>query len=161
MVSSTGNISVPYVGPVHVAGRTLPEIEHEIQGKLERSALEPQVVVTLADQNSSTVTVIGDAVASGKLKLTGAGERILDIISKVGGIRLNASDVFVTLRRKNRQETTYFPTLVNNPKENIFVEPGDLLYVYADPRKYIALGATGASSGGASGGAQMAGLLVR
>src|SRR5690606_3123197 len=39
--------------------------------------------------------------------------------------------------------TVYFPTLVNKPRENIFVEPGDTLYVYREQQKFVALGALG------------------
>jgi polysaccharide export outer membrane protein len=37
--------------------------------------------------------------------------------------------------------TVYFPTLVNTPEENIFVQPGDVLYVYREQQKYVAVGA--------------------
>lgn len=150
-VSSAGSISVPYAGLVHIGGRTLSEIEREIQSKLEKRALEPQVIITMVEQNKSAVTVIGDAVNAGnKLKLTGSGERILDMVSKAGGIRFPGFDVFVTLQRRNRLATMHFPMLMENPQENIFVEPGDVIYVYRDQRKYVALGAIGATSGAAS-----------
>jgi polysaccharide biosynthesis/export protein len=150
-VSGSGNISVPYAGVIRVAGLTVPQIEREIKVKLEKDALDPQVVVTLVEQNKSAVTVIGDAVGgNNRYKLTAAGERILDLISKAGGIRYPGFDVSVKLRRNNRLKTLPFWALVANPSENIYVEAGDLIYVYKDPRRFIAAGAVGATSGGAS-----------
>lgn len=150
-VSSSGAISVPYAGAVNVAGRTVPEIEREIEAKLASRAVEPQVVVTLVEQNSGAVTVMGDAIVGGnRLKLTGSGERIMDMISKAGGLKFPGYDVFVTLQRKKHLATAYLPVLVAHPEENIFVEPGDLIYVYKDQRKYVVAGALGATSGAAS-----------
>jgi polysaccharide export outer membrane protein len=38
----------------------------------------------------------------------------------------------------------YFPTLVNKPQENIFVAPGDTVYVYREQQRFVAVGALGA-----------------
>ncbi len=129
----------------------MPEIEREIENKLAARAVEPQVVITMIEQNTATVTVIGDSInGANKLKISGSGERILDMISKVGSLRFPAYEAFVKIQRKNRVATVYFPRLVDNPEENIFVEQGDLIFVYRDQRKYVAAGAIGATSGGAT-----------
>ena len=51
----------------------------------------------------------------------------------------------------------HFLKLVNDPKENVFVEPGDLIYVYREPRKFAALGAVGA---GVAAGTGLVGLFT-
>jgi polysaccharide export outer membrane protein len=143
-VSDSGTIFVPYAGELLVTGRTLPEIEREIESKLAKRAVEPQVIISLVEQNTGAVTVLGDTINAGnKIKLSGSGERILDMVSKVGGLKFPAYDAFVTLQRNNRLATVPFPVLVGNPEENIFVEPGDLVYVHREPRKFIAVGAVG------------------
>ncbi len=144
-VSSAGTISVPYAGVLEVAGKTPQQVAHEIEGKLVSRAIEPQVIVSVIEQNAASVTVIGDTTNnSNTLKLSGSGERILDMISKVGGLRYPAYEVFVTLQRKKRTAKVYFPTLVSNPDENIYVQPGDVISVTREQRKYVALGAVGA-----------------
>jgi len=145
-VASSGDIFVPYAGVVHVAGRTLPEIEREIESRLEKRVVEPQIVLNLAEQNSATATVVGDA-GSNKVKLSVSGERILDIISKVGGPKGLAAYMEVTLQRKKRTATVNLPILVSNPEENIYVQPDDVIYVYRNQRTFVAAGAIGASSG--------------
>ena len=147
-VSSSGAILFPYVGETQVAGRTVPEIEHEIESKLGNRVIEPQVILTVVEQNAGAVNVAGDAImASNRIPLSGSGERILDLISKAGGLKYPAYDTFVTLQRKNRTGTVYFPTLINNPEDNVFVRPGDVIYVYRNPRKFVAAGALGSSTG--------------
>src|SRR5262249_9201312 len=138
-VSDAGTIFVPYAGELLVSGHTVPEIEREIESKLAKRAVEPQVIINLIEQNTGAVTVLGETIGGGnKLKLSGSGERILDMVSKVGGLKFPAHDAFVTLQRKNRLATVPFPVLVSNPEENVFVEPGDLIYVYREPRRFIA-----------------------
>lgn len=146
-ISHAGTIAVPYAGTVRAAGRTSTEIERDIERKLTSRAIEPQVVVSLIEQNSSAVSVIGDAVnGANKFKLTGSGERMLDIISRAGGIRFAGHELFVTLQRDHRRATIHFPRLVNDPGENIYVAPGDAIYVYREPQKFVAIGALGSVS---------------
>lgn len=143
-VDRTGTISVPYAGAIQATGRTLPEIQRDIEGKLSNRAIEPQVVVTLTEQNATEVAVVGDVISgANKFRIRLGGERVLGMISRAGGIRFPGYEAFVTLQRNKRRATVYFPTLVNNPAENIFVAPGDTLYVYREQQKFVALGALG------------------
>ena len=58
-----------------------------------------------------------------------------------------ASDMEITLQRKNRVATAYLRTLVYHPEENIFVQPNDVLYFRRSQKKFVAAGAIGATSG--------------
>src|SRR5450432_3180510 len=51
-VGSSGSVSIPYAGEIQASGRSLPEIERQIEKKLANRAIEPQIIVTLAEQNS-------------------------------------------------------------------------------------------------------------
>jgi len=144
MVDRGGTISVPFAGQVPAANRTLPEIQRDIESRLSNRAIEPQVIVTLTEQNATEVAVVGDVVGTAnKFRIRPGGERVLDIVSKTGGLRYPGYEVFVTLQRDKRKSTVYFPTLVNSPDENIFVAPGDTLYIYREQQKFVAVGALG------------------
>jgi polysaccharide export outer membrane protein len=150
-VDRSGTINIPYAGAIRAAGRTLPEIQADIEGKLSNRAIEPQAVATLVEQNATEVTVVGDVLnATNKFRIRLAGERVLDIIAKAGGLRYPAYELFVTLQRNKKRATVYLPTLVNNAAENIFLTPGDTIHVYREQQKFVALGALG-SSGQTSG----------
>jgi polysaccharide export outer membrane protein len=141
-VSRAGAISVPYAGVIPAAGRNLADIERSIEDKLSGRAIEPQVVVTLTEQNATEVAVLGDVInGANKFRIKFGGERILDMVSRAGGIKFPGFDVFVTLQRGKKRATVYFPTLVNNPAENIFVAPADMIYVYREQQKFVAFGA--------------------
>src|SRR5262245_7920977 len=168
LVSRSGTISIPYAGQIRAAGRTPSEIEREIESKIANRAIEPQVIVTLVDQNSTTVSIFGDTLnGANRFPIRHSGERILDIIARSGGLRSPAYESFVTLQRNKQRATVYLPVLINNPDENIFVAPGDTIYVYREQQKFVALGALTVTSststsvsvsasgggGGGSGGA--------
>jgi polysaccharide export outer membrane protein len=143
-VDRSGDLTVPYAGPVPAVGRTVPEIQREIETRLGKRAIEPQVLVTLVERNASEVTVVGDVVAlANRFKIRPGGERILDMISRAAGLKYPGYELFVTLQRGKQRSTVFFPTLVNKPEENIFVEPGDTIYVYREPQTFVAVGALG------------------
>jgi len=49
----------------------------------------------------------------------------------------------VMLERNGKRATVPFANLVYFPSNNIFVQPGDRIYVYREPIKFLAFGATG------------------
>ncbi len=143
-VDRTGTINVPYAGAIQASGRTPTEIQRDIESKLANRAIEPQVVVTLTEQNATEVSVVGDVLgAANRFRVRLGGERVLDMISKAGGLKFPGHELFVTLQRNKKRSTVYFPTLVNSPNENIYVAPGDTLYVFREQQKFVALGALG------------------
>jgi polysaccharide biosynthesis/export protein len=146
-IDRAGTVTVPYAGNVRASGRTTSEIQRDIETKLANRAIEPQVVVTIVEQNATEVAVGGDGVTGAKLRIRPVGERVLDMISRAGALRYAGYELFVTLQRNKRRATVYFPILVNNPAENIFVAPGDTIYVYREQQKFIAVGALGTSNG--------------
>jgi polysaccharide export outer membrane protein len=143
-VDSSGTINVPYAGSIQARGRSLLDIQRDIEGKLSRRAIEPQVVVSLNEQNATEVAVVGDVIyGANKFRIRLGGERVLDVISRAGGIKFPGYELFVTLQRKGRSATIYFPTLIRSSAENIYVSPGDTVYVFREQQKFVALGALG------------------
>jgi polysaccharide export outer membrane protein len=105
-------------------GRTVSEVQKDIEERLVKRAIEPQVVVALVERNASEVTVVGDVVAvANRFKIRPGGERVLDMIAKANGLKYPGYELFVTLQRGKQRSTVYFPTLVNSPRENIYVAP--------------------------------------
>ncbi|MDX2257915.1 MAG: polysaccharide biosynthesis/export family protein [Hyphomicrobiaceae bacterium] len=140
-IDQRGNISVPYAGEIRAVGRPVISIQKDIEERLSGKAIEPQAIIALQQQASAEISVFGDATnGSFKSSINPGGERVLDVIARAG-LRAPGYDVFVTLQRGARRATIYFPRLVEAPQENIYVEPGDVLYVYSDPQKFVAVGA--------------------
>jgi polysaccharide export outer membrane protein len=153
-VDDKGNISVPYAGIIRAKGRTQVEIQQAIIDALKNRAIEPQAVVTLIDQRTSLISVLGEVNKPDRFPASMAGERILDALTRAGGPKAQGFDAFVTLEREGRRATVPFGTLVYQPSNNIYVHAGDTLYVYTEPQTFLALGATGGINGAGPNGYQ-------
>lgn len=143
-VDSAGFITVPYAGAIKANGRTPSEIQQDIVKAIGNRAIEPQVVVSLITQNTSLISVLGEVNAPTRLTANAAGERILDVISRAGGPKGQGWETWVTLERHGKRATVPFGALVYTPMNNIWVHPGDTIYVYREPQIFLAFGASGA-----------------
>src|SRR6266700_3187160 len=77
-VDVNGNISIPYAGAVRANGRTPVQVQQTIVDAIKNRAIEPQVVVTLIEQRTSLVSVLGDVGRPSRYPASAEGERILD-----------------------------------------------------------------------------------
>lgn len=142
IVERAGTITVPYAGAIEVVGRTLPEIQQDIEDKLADRAIEPQVIVSFADR-ASDVAVVGEVNDPDKFQVNLGGDRVLDMIARAGGPRYPGYESYVTLQRAGAEESILFNRLMQDASENIYVKPGDTIYVYREQRFYTAFGASG------------------
>lgn len=142
-VDQSGTITVPYAGQIAAAGKTVPAIQQEIEQRLADRAIEPQAVVALVKQEATSASVVGEVNLPGTFPINPSGDRILDMIARAGGPKHPGYETYVTLQRKGGEATVFFDTLVRNPRENIYVAPGDTIYVVRKPRTFLAFGAAG------------------
>jgi len=146
-IDTKGMISVPYAGLVPAAGKTPAEVNQEIVNRIKNRAIEPQVVVALVNQNTSLISVVGEvagnSVGTGRIPAMPAGERILDYITRAGGLRDQGQDTWVVLERRGRRAAVPFGALIYEPGNNIWAWPGDTIYLYKEPQTYLAFGASG------------------
>ena len=142
-VDTAGNISVPYAGAVKASGRTPSEIQQDIVKAIGNRAIEPQVIVALITQNTSLISVLGEVNNPVRLQANAAGERVLDVISRAGGPKGQGYETWVTLERNGKRATVPFGALVYQPDNNVWVHPGDTIYVYREPQVFLAFGASG------------------
>jgi polysaccharide export outer membrane protein len=151
-VDENGKISVPYAGQLRARGRTPAEIQADIVNALKSRALEPQVIVSLAQQNTSLISVLGDVRTAGRFPASASGERILDAIARAGGPANQGYDVWVTLERKGHRASVPFGALLYEPANNIYVLPNDVIYLFNQPQTFVSIGAVGSVSGATVGG---------
>ncbi|WP_225703690.1 polysaccharide biosynthesis/export family protein [Bradyrhizobium cenepequi] len=142
-VDERGYIAVPYAGTIRALGRTPSEIRDDITDKLKGRALEPQVVVAVAEQNTSLVSVLGDVRTAGRFRASPSAERIIDAIARAGGPVTQGYDMWVSLERKGHRASVPFGALMYEPSNNIYVLPNDVIYLYSQPQTFVAFGASG------------------
>lgn len=98
LVRPDGTINLGYYGDLHVAGRTLSEIEAKIEDRLKHYVNNPRVHVDIAAFNSKVFYVMGQVVQPGRLPLTG-NETVLDAVMLSGGLTNYADKCKIRLVR--------------------------------------------------------------
>lgn len=155
VVARDGAITVPFAGRVPVAGRTPPEVERDIVTRLADKAINPQALVTVTRNLSSTVTVMGEVGPGARVPLSVRGDRLLDAIAAAGGIHAPVSDITVALSRDNRTVRVPLEEVLDAPHENIYLRPDDQVVLIRNPQSITVFGATGRNGDVPFGGASL------
>jgi len=144
-----GTISIPYAGAIRALGRTQVQLQEAIVAALKNRAIEPQVVVSLVEQKTSMITVLGEG-RSARIPATTTPERLLDTISRAGMVGTGGTaagpagaDTWVLLERNGRRAIAPFGALIYEPVNNIYVHPNDLIYLYREAQTFLTFGAVG------------------
>jgi polysaccharide export outer membrane protein len=129
VVTESGNISIPEIGQIQVAGLTETQLEEEIRKSLSPSVLKnPSITVTLRNSMSRTFTILGDGItAPGRYAIPRYDFRLLDALATAGSARqFNVSYIYIA-RRITGQEQINDETDAGNTLNLKLVEPGEKL----------------------------------
>ncbi|WP_211226615.1 polysaccharide biosynthesis/export family protein [Megalodesulfovibrio gigas] len=144
-VNNDGVISVPFAGRIPVSGLSLTQVEQEIYNRLNGKANEPQVMVRLVKNTSSTVTVVGEVSTSRVVPLTPKCERLLDVLAEAGGVKHPVGKLMLQLTRAGKVHSVPLEIVIKDQSENLIVEPGDVVTVLHRPNSFMVLGAAGSN----------------
>jgi polysaccharide export outer membrane protein len=139
-VSEGGEIALPYLGIVHVAGLSSAGASDLVEGKLKDSNLmsHPHVIVTV-DSTSTGITVLGEVKTPGIY--TPSGKHMLsDLLAMAGGLTANTGRIVEISSESAPEQKTLLPwdpTMHNtsvydrviNPGERVLVRPCGVVYV--------------------------------
>ena len=143
MVSYEGTINIPFAGSIPVGGKSPQQVEAEIVRRLKGKANQPQVLVRVIRNATSNVTVVGEVGQSLRMPLTAKGERLLDAIAAAGGVRQPVGKMTVQVTRGNVVQGMALENVIQDPRQNIMLQPGDVVTALYQPLSFTALGATG------------------
>ncbi len=141
LVGADGTITIPFAGRVHVGGLTPLAASERVVAALAGRATTPQAVVSLVGASLDTATVGGDVAHPAQVPLTLRGERILDALAVAGGARYEPYNCQVQLVRHSQVARIGLQRIVDDPRQNLVLEPGDSLFVLHTPRSFLVLGA--------------------
>lgn len=141
-VGADGAISVPFAGRIPVVGKSPAEVQEAIEKALSGKAARPQALVGV-ENGSNTVTVIGEVITGARVPLSGSGDRLLDVIAAAGGVRTAAYETSISLTRDASTVSLPMSEVLRNPRENVYLRPGDSIVLTRSPKTFSALGATG------------------
>lgn len=131
-VGPEGSITMPTIGQVQVAGKTVAEVEAELKQRYAKELQDPELFVNLA-QSGNVVYVSGSVARPGRIVL----ERpltALEAILEAGGFTPDANLKKVTvIRYEGEQNTTYElnlqPVYTGGPVSPFYLMPRDVVNV--------------------------------
>jgi polysaccharide export outer membrane protein len=88
-VDGEGDLQVPMVGRVHVAGLTVQQSEQELDKRLSTYIRDPQVAIDVKELRSQPASVLGAVNIPGTHQVQGH-KTLMEMISLAGGVRQDA-----------------------------------------------------------------------
>lgn len=77
------------------------------------------------------------------MPLTPKGERLLDAIALAGGVKQAVNKITLQISRQGLVKTMSLDRVIQDPTQNIRLNPGDVITAFYQPFSFTALGATG------------------
>ena len=156
-VSSTGDLTLPLVGRIHVAGKTTEQLESELTDKLATYIRDPAVTVYISEFRSGTVTIEGAVEKPGRFQTEGK-KTLLGVLMMAGGVKSPGPTLKVTraakygaiplhgARKALVGDTTSIEIPITDaldagsPAANLIMEPEDVVSVSTLQRLVYILG---------------------
>ena len=143
-VSSSGEVTLPLVGPVKLAGTTTAEAEKLLEKKLLDGGFfnDPHVSVFEKEYQTQGVSVLGEVQKPGIYPMLGS-HKLFDVISASGGTTPKAGNQ-VTITHRDRNQPSQNLTLAGNgsdstsnnpdilPGDTVVIQKAGVVYVVGD-----------------------------
>ncbi|MEW6538338.1 MAG: polysaccharide biosynthesis/export family protein [Pseudomonadota bacterium] len=139
-VDRSGSVTIPFGGQVRVQGLTSTQAAAAIRRALVGKVANPQVLVSIADNASNTVNVLGDVRQPGRAPLGVNSDRILDVIAAAGGSARSTDDLTISIQREGRTYTAPLSAVTTEFGENVRLQRGDVVNVQYKPRRFSTFG---------------------
>jgi polysaccharide export outer membrane protein len=129
-----GNVMLPFLGPIRVAGDTQAEAQQKIQDALKTAQLfkNPQVTLDVTQYAPTLISVLGEVNSPGRLQML-APHSLLDVLSFAGGeTQLAGGEIEVRHEVDGKSETATYHYGRNSNGDSIasaMVQNGDTVIV--------------------------------
>ncbi len=150
-IDGQGNLSLPLLGSIHLAGLTITDAEQNLEAQFRKKQIltNPQVTLNIEQYASASVTVLGEVQAPGRIQLL-APHSLRDVIGMAGGQTNLAGD---SVRVQHTGENGTTSTVYRDPAgskgntiRDVQVQPGDTVTVLRAGIVYV-LGAVNRPGG--------------
>ncbi|WP_445406886.1 polysaccharide biosynthesis/export family protein [Acinetobacter seifertii] len=137
-----GNIQLPLIGQIHIAGKTVPEATRFLRNQFAKYLKTPDVIVRVLSYEGRRFYVNGQVQKSGQYTLDDQPISIYSALSMAGGINPQTGDNTNIQLIRNGQ--TYSLNAINLEKQGyslhkLLVQPNDTIFVNTkqDQKLYV------------------------
>jgi polysaccharide export outer membrane protein len=140
MVDQDGNIKLPLLGKVKVAGQTTSATEDQIQNQLKPFLKNAEVIVHMMNFK---VSIMGDVARPNVYSVPTDRITVTEALSMAGDLNVTAQSHNLLLVRETDGKREYIPLdltsakLFNSPY--FYLKHNDMIYVQPDKTKYAAV----------------------
>jgi polysaccharide biosynthesis/export protein len=132
-VDQQGDVTLPILGIMHVAGKSVPEARAQIQKSLSDSQIlnDPQVNLAVLEYTAPEVTIIGEVASPGRYPLL-VSRKLVDVLALAGGTSVSAgNEVQITRGGADPKSVTVHYSKATRSLANTgeLVHPGDTVQV--------------------------------
>ncbi len=131
-VNDAGELDLPWIGAVHVAGVTIEQARSAIEKTLREKGFinEPRVTLTPKDVAGQTVSVMGEVAKPGTYQPVNS-RLLMDQISAAGGITPKAGKTVLITHRDDSGPPVRVQLDIDSatPASTVTIEPGDRVIV--------------------------------
>ncbi len=146
-IDGDGQVTLPFVGRVTLAGLTVAEAEKDVTARLAKYIRNPEVALNVVESHSQPVSVLGAVNNPGVYQLEGE-KTLSELLSMAGGLRRDAGQSLRITRRdawgplplpSATKDATgaftvaniYLDDFVrgNSPAVNVIIKPDDVISV--------------------------------
>ena len=149
-LGNNGDVYLPLIDYVHLAGLTVEEAQALIEKRLSDGGFvkNPHVTLNVDQSVSQGASLLGEVARPGVYPIIGE-PRLFDVISAAGGFTSSAGQSITVTHRNQSDKPVTVPLsrkLSDDPASNISVSPGDTILVHKADVVYV-VGEVGRPSG--------------
>jgi polysaccharide export outer membrane protein len=145
-VSSSGKVFLPYVGEFRVSGMSPENARGRIEAAYLDSIPSAQVQIEMIEGRAQAVSLVSGVSAPGSFPLPDSDFTILELIALGGGISDSLTNPQVRLHRNGQIYGISAERLFDAPSTDTTLVGGDRIFVEADDRTFLSLGAAGSEA---------------
>jgi polysaccharide export outer membrane protein len=145
VVRDDGTLFYPFIGNVHVAGKTLEELREIIATRLARYIEQPQVDVNVLEYNSQKIYFSGAFENAGIIPVNAQRLTLLQAIGEAGIDTQRADLSNLTITRDGQTYRLDYDRLTTSPSRigEVYLKPGDKVHMgLNDSRRVFVMGET-------------------
>jgi len=142
-VRKDGDIDLPYIGTVNVAGLAPADVRMIVMRRLRGLVIAMDVRVSFMTPRGNSVTVQGDVTRAGVYPIQLGFLHLSDALALASPDQTDPEQTTVTVRRDGTASTVRLTDIYNNSAQDIALRPGDSIVVNALQQYVTVVGAAG------------------